>query len=61
MLPWIVPKMHYALTFSATIENDRPAMKALAVIPILALLTATGAAYSDQLLTSDQETAQRAN
>ena len=53
--------MHYALTFSATIENDRPAMKALAVISILALLTATGAAYSDQLLTSDQETAQRAN
>ena len=27
----------------------------------LALLTITGAAYSDQLLTSDQETAQRAN
>jgi hypothetical protein len=34
-------------------------MKALAVISILALLTVTGAAYSDQVLTSDQNTAQR--
>ena len=61
MLPWIVPKMHYALTFLATIENDDPAMKILAVISILALITITGAAYTDQLLTSDQETAQRLN
>jgi hypothetical protein len=36
-------------------------MKTLAVISILALLTITGAAYTDQLLTNDQETAQRAN
>jgi len=36
-------------------------MKTLAVICILALLTITGAAYSDQLLTSEQATAQRTN
>jgi len=53
--------MHHALTFLATIENDRRAMKSLAVISILALLAITGAAYTDQLLTNDQETAQRAN
>jgi hypothetical protein len=34
-------------------------MKTLAVISILALLTVTGAAYSDQVLTSDQQAAQR--
>ena len=36
-------------------------MQTLAVISILALLTITGAAYSDQLLTSDQVTVQRAH
>jgi hypothetical protein len=36
-------------------------MKTLAVIAILALLTISGAAYSDLLLTSDQGAAQRAN
>lgn len=36
-------------------------MKTLAVICILALLTITGAAYSDQLLTSEQVTSQRVN
>jgi hypothetical protein len=36
-------------------------MKTLAVITILALLTITGAAYSDQLLTSEQATVQRSN
>ena len=36
-------------------------MKTLAVIGILALLTITGAAYSDQLLTSEQAAAQRTN
>jgi hypothetical protein len=61
MFPGIVPKMHQALTFLATIENDDLGMKILAVISILALLTITGAAYTDQLLTSDQQTAQRAN
>jgi hypothetical protein len=53
--------MHRALTFLATIENDDLTMKILAVISILALLTITGAAFTDQLLTSDQQTAQRDN
>lgn len=38
-----------------------PTMKMLAVISILALLTISGAAYTDQLLTSDQHVAQRVN
>jgi hypothetical protein len=61
MFPGIVPKMHQALTFLATIEHDDLTMKILAVISILALLTFTGAALTDQLLTNDQQTAQRAN
>jgi hypothetical protein len=36
-------------------------MKILAVISILALLTITGAIYTDQLLTSDQRAIQRSN
>jgi hypothetical protein len=36
-------------------------MKTLAVISLLALLTISGAAYTDQLFSSDQRTAQRAN
>jgi hypothetical protein len=36
-------------------------MKTLAVISILALLTISGAAYTDQVFTSDQHTAQRGN
>jgi hypothetical protein len=56
-----VQKMRQALTFLATIENDDRAMKTLAVISILALLTISGAAYTDQLLTSDRQAAQRAN
>jgi hypothetical protein len=36
-------------------------MKTLAVISILALLTISGAAWTDQVLTSDQQVAQRAN
>lgn len=61
MFPGIVPKLRQAQTFLATIGIDVAAMKILAVISILALLTISGAAYTDQLLTSDQETAQRAN
>jgi hypothetical protein len=61
MFPWIVLKMRRALTFSATIENDDQIMKTLAVISILALLTISGAAWTDQVLTSDQQMAQRAN
>ena len=36
-------------------------MKTLAVITILALLTISGAAWTDQILTSDQQMAQDAN
>jgi hypothetical protein len=61
MFRWIVLKMHQTQTFLATIENDHRTMKTLAVISILALLTITGAAYSDQRLTSEQMTAQRTN
>jgi hypothetical protein len=57
----IVLKMRQRLTFLAIIEHDLMVMKTLAVISILALLTITGAAYTDQLFTSDQGTAQRAN
>jgi hypothetical protein len=61
MFPWFVPKRSRALTFSATIENDDQIMKTLAVITLLALLTISGAAWTDQVLTSDQQMAQRAN
>jgi hypothetical protein len=61
MFPWFVPKRRRALTFSATIENDDPIMKTLAIISLLALLTISGAAWTDQALTSDQQMAQRAN
>ena len=53
--------MRQALTFLATIENDHRGMKTLAVISLLALLTISGAAYTDQILTSDQQAAQRVN
>jgi len=36
-------------------------MKTLAVISILALLTISGAAYADLMLTSGQQAGQRAN
>jgi len=57
----LVHKMRQALTFSATIENHHPGMKTLAVISILALLTISGAAFTDQILTSDLQTVPRAN
>jgi len=60
----IVPLRTFALAGGdvlATIEHNDLIMKILAVISILALLTITGAAYTDQLLTSDQQTAQRGN
>lgn len=56
-----VSKMRQALSFLATIENDHVAMKTLAAISILALLTISGAAYADQLLTSDRQPTQGAN
>ena len=61
IFPGIVPKLHGSQTFLATIQNDLGAMRTLAVISVLALLTITGAAYTDLLLTSDQGTTQRAN
>jgi hypothetical protein len=61
MFPRFVPKTRQALTFLAIIGNDHCGMKTLAVIAILALLTISGAAYTDLLLTSDQQAAQRAN
>jgi hypothetical protein len=36
-------------------------MKTLGIISILALLTISGAAYTDQLLTSGQQATHRAN
>ena len=53
--------MHQALTFLATIQIDAADMKALAVISILALLTISGAAYTDHLFTGDHQTIQGAN
>ena len=61
MFLWFVQKMSQALTFLATIENDHRAMKTLGVISILALLTISGAAYTDQILTSDRQTVLGAN
>ena len=61
LFPAFVQKRRQALTFLATIENDHRGMKTLAVISLLALLTISGAAYTDQLLTSDQQTVQGAN
>jgi type II secretory pathway component PulJ len=45
----------------ATFENNHRGMNTLAAISILALLTISGAAFTDQILTGDQQTAQRAN
>jgi hypothetical protein len=42
----------------ATIGIDLAIMKFMAVVSILALLTISGAAISDQLLTADQHVAQ---
>ena len=56
-----VLKMRQALTFLAIIGNEFRNMKTLAVISILALLTMTGAVYTDQVLVSEQQLAQGAN
>ena len=61
LCPALAPKRRQALTFLATIENDDDGMKTLAVISILALLAISGASYTDQLPTSDQQTAHGAN
>ncbi|WP_092300547.1 hypothetical protein [Bradyrhizobium sp. Ghvi] len=54
----IVPKSRQAQTFLATIGTDPPRMKFMAIVWILALLTMSGAAISDQILTADQHVAQ---
>jgi hypothetical protein len=61
MFPGIVPKMRRALTFSATFENEKQSMKTLAVIFVLALLTISGAAVTDQILMDGQQMAQGAD
>ena len=61
IFPPFVPKMRQGLTFLATIKNHDHSMRTLAVILILALLTISGAAYTDQLLTNDQQAGQRVN
>jgi hypothetical protein len=61
MFPGIVPKLRQTLTFLATIGTDVRSMRTLAIISILALLTISGAAISDQLLTANQQAAQRTN
>jgi hypothetical protein len=59
LFPASVQKRRQALTlFLATIENDDCEMKTLAAILIRAPLTISTAALADQLLTSDQQTAQ---
>ena len=45
----------------ATIRIDSSVMKTLALISILALLTISGAAYTDQLLMGEHDTTQGAN
>ncbi|MDA9390413.1 hypothetical protein WN73_06795 [Bradyrhizobium sp. CCBAU 45394] len=58
IFPGIVAKMRRALTFLATIGTDPPPMKFLGMISLLALLTISGAAISDQFLTADEHVAQ---
>ena len=53
--------MRQTLTFLATIRIDAGVMKTLAFISVLALLTISGAAYTDQLFMTDQRTTQGAN
>jgi hypothetical protein len=57
----LVAKTRQALTFLATIGTDAALMKTLAVISMLALLAISGAAYTDQLFTGDQQTTQGAD
>jgi hypothetical protein len=60
IVPVFVKKMRQALTFLAIFGNDHQGMQTLAVISLLALLAIGGAAYTDQLLTS-QQVVQRSN
>ncbi|QIP08495.1 hypothetical protein [Bradyrhizobium symbiodeficiens] len=58
IFPGIVAESRQVLTLLATIGFDLPVMKFLAMISILALLTISGAAVSDRILTADQHVAQ---
>jgi hypothetical protein len=49
--------MRQALTFSATIAHNVNPMQTITVIAILALLTISGAAISDQILTNQERAA----
>ena len=53
--------MRQAQIFLATTEPDAGLMKTLAVISILALVTISGATYTDQLFMGDQQTTQGTN
>lgn len=61
ILPSVVQKKNRRLTFLATVEAERPIMKTLLFISVLALLTLAGAVVTDQSLTSDQGIEQAAN
>ena len=54
----IVPKLRQTQTDLAIIGADHGGMQFLAMISVLALLTMSGAAVSDRLLTADQPVAQ---
>ena len=56
-----VNKTRQAQTFFATIEHNHRGYENVGIISILALLTISGAAYTDQLLTSGHQTTQRVN
>jgi uncharacterized membrane protein len=51
----------FASAILAVLITTIGGMKTLAIISILALLTISGAAYTDQLLTSGHQTTQRVN
>ena len=52
--------MRQALTFSATIRHDVNEMQTITIITILALLTISGAAISDRILTGQEPAAMMA-
>jgi hypothetical protein len=58
IFPGIVPKLRQTQTDLATIGTDQCDMQFLAMISVLALLTMSGAAVSDRLLTAGQHVAQ---
>jgi hypothetical protein len=59
--PSVVQKKNHRLTFLATVEAERPSMKTLLIISVLALLTLAGAVVTDQSLISEQGIEQAAN